>query len=441
MPCAGPRKRTSHTVTAGSVRVLLASNTSSKTTDADLLKAARSLLCQRWHQGLAEDVVYYWRELKPGQSEGVHQSEIQNQDPDAKGSVVPNMDLVWAVLDDLEKILSKGSFEVSVDDIKRLRERLARVHGRPQSHIGHQQRPSACLKTEVKAEIEPETQEAFLSDIPSIGKASFPRTHFRPLNRPVTRAPKPSSLRDEPEPAYKPYRVKLRTRGATDRDLCRIAQDTLKKSELEPGFVYIYKRADLPGLVKIGLTNRDNVQTRLDEMSRTCQQTIFEIVDVHQRRVRHARRVERLVHAELALWQMTLALCEACGRRHKEWFEIEEAVALSVVERWRAWVEMGVYATENEGPEARAKDGIGANKFELDPEWTSRLCGLLRSKRVADESPSGKHWQQWMDEERMQRGLLKHEQTSTHQSLPRARYRTTYIDKGPTRHTIPVPAA
>ncbi|KAH8725420.1 meiotically up-regulated gene 113-domain-containing protein [Phaeosphaeriaceae sp. PMI808] len=61
------------------------------------------------------------------------------------------------------------------------------------------------------------------------------------------------------------------------------------------------------------------------------------------RKVPHAHRVERLIHLELGA-QRVIKDCEACGKTHKEWFEVEaskEGVKKvdDVVKRWVEWAE------------------------------------------------------------------------------------------------------
>jgi hypothetical protein len=62
------------------------------------------------------------------------------------------------------------------------------------------------------------------------------------------------------------------------------------------------------------------------------------------RKVPHAHRVERLIHLELAA-QRVIKQCDACGKSHKEWFEVEaskEGVkgVDEVVKRWCEWAEL-----------------------------------------------------------------------------------------------------
>ncbi|KAF2715321.1 DUF1766-domain-containing protein [Pleomassaria siparia CBS 279.74] len=61
------------------------------------------------------------------------------------------------------------------------------------------------------------------------------------------------------------------------------------------------------------------------------------------RKVPHAHRVERLIHIELSE-QRVVKKCEACGKDHREWFEVEatrEGVKAidEVVKRWVSWAE------------------------------------------------------------------------------------------------------
>jgi len=55
-------------------------------------------------------------------------------------------------------------------------------------------------------------------------------------------------------------------------------------------------------------------------------------------------RVERLIHLELAEKRIVKPECQACGREHREWFEIEASrdglrSVDEVVRRWVEWAE------------------------------------------------------------------------------------------------------
>lgn len=61
------------------------------------------------------------------------------------------------------------------------------------------------------------------------------------------------------------------------------------------------------------------------------------------RKVPYAHRVERMIHVELEE-QRVIKQCEACGKSHKEWFEVEATrdgvkKVDEVVKRWVEWAE------------------------------------------------------------------------------------------------------
>ncbi|GAB1314767.1 hypothetical protein MFIFM68171_04977 [Madurella fahalii] len=108
-------------------------------------------------------------------------------------------------------------------------------------------------------------------------------------------------------------------------------------------------------LLKIGRAT--NVQRRLNEWQRQCGYNLSLIryypyvpsgsPAAEPRKIPHSHKVERLVHIELTGRGMRVAdreKCEACGKEHREWFEVEAsrtAVAEvdDVVRRWSDWDE------------------------------------------------------------------------------------------------------
>ena len=108
-------------------------------------------------------------------------------------------------------------------------------------------------------------------------------------------------------------------------------------------------------LLKIG--RAANVHRRLSQWTKQCGQNITLVryypyipsrpVSTSQtppRKVPHVHRVERLIHVELADMRAHRGECDACGREHQEWFEIEASrKALRVVDqcvkRWVSWAE------------------------------------------------------------------------------------------------------
>jgi hypothetical protein len=107
-------------------------------------------------------------------------------------------------------------------------------------------------------------------------------------------------------------------------------------------------------LLKIGRAS--NVQRRLNEWQRQCGYNVsliryYPYVSSTQpstpRKMPHSHKVERLIHLELegqGLRVSSKVSCDACGRNHREWFEVEATRAGintvdEIVRRWSDWDE------------------------------------------------------------------------------------------------------
>ncbi|KAI0205084.1 meiotically up-regulated gene 113-domain-containing protein [Astrocystis sublimbata] len=107
-------------------------------------------------------------------------------------------------------------------------------------------------------------------------------------------------------------------------------------------------------LLKIGRAN--NVQRRMNEWQRQCGYNIsliryYPYVSSSRpstpRKMPHSHKVERLIHIELEGQGLRVSQkvgCDACGRNHREWFEVEATRAGintvdEVVRRWSDWDE------------------------------------------------------------------------------------------------------
>ncbi|KAH8882293.1 DUF1766-domain-containing protein [Thozetella sp. PMI_491] len=111
-------------------------------------------------------------------------------------------------------------------------------------------------------------------------------------------------------------------------------------------------------LLKIGRAT--NVQRRLNEWTRQCGYNLSLIryypyvpsgsPAASVRKVPHSHKVERLIHLELAGLGMRVAdreKCDACGREHREWFEVTPsrkgvADVDDLIRRWVDWDEAQV---------------------------------------------------------------------------------------------------
>ena len=108
------------------------------------------------------------------------------------------------------------------------------------------------------------------------------------------------------------------------------------KSNTKDGFIYIFECSSFPkGYVKIGHTDL-LPEERLKAWENQCSISISPISDPHDKKFRHHKIVEALVHAEL--WNKRRTYQCWCNKTHIEWFKIGKEEALAVVEKWRSWV-------------------------------------------------------------------------------------------------------
>ncbi|KAJ6780086.1 hypothetical protein PWT90_01015 [Aphanocladium album] len=128
--------------------------------------------------------------------------------------------------------------------------------------------------------------------------------------------------------------------------ICNIARELLNtdpkrpsENEVNDGYVYLYQVPGNDSLVKIGFTTRD-VTTRHEEWKQSCHRvpTVHFPTAATCKAVPHARRLERLVHAEL-MEQRVRIYCERCEKQHIEWFEVSVAKGIEVIEKWSRWME------------------------------------------------------------------------------------------------------
>jgi len=129
-------------------------------------------------------------------------------------------------------------------------------------------------------------------------------------------------------------------------------QKPLPKFNEDYGFIYIFKSPLYPGYVKIGKTKQEP-KLRVSQWQDKCKFTCNHITDDKDKGFQNYGVVESIIAAELWNERRTFK-CKACGKEHArqhafqqgaskliehgEWYEITEAHALQVVEKWRNWV-------------------------------------------------------------------------------------------------------
>lgn len=95
----------------------------------------------------------------------------------------------------------------------------------------------------------------------------------------------------------------------------------VSKASGSEGFVYVLTNAAMPGYVKIGLTQQDDLQIRLKQLDVTSTPLPFECV--YAARVPDCRKLERALH---------FVFGEKRTRLNREFFQIDPELARAIIE-------------------------------------------------------------------------------------------------------------
>lgn len=191
----------------------------------------------------------------------------------------------------------------------------------------------------------------------------------------------------DPQCEFSPYSSRSQTPDFHVEEIKGLlARDTTRTDC--PGFVYVVERRSSPGYIKIGSTVR-LVEARLAEHRSWCSYGSLILHYQTPKKTLWNRRLESLVHTELAAYRRVEDLCsqgKGCGSTgHREWFEFSGPAAGSIVERWRTWLEMDTYEP--------VIDRHGTTvKHRLGEKWDDMLDTLLYVKGQSWEDT----WNGWV---------------------------------------------
>lgn len=125
----------------------------------------------------------------------------------------------------------------------------------------------------------------------------------------------------------------------------------LTKREIGDGYIYMYWFPGKFGYIKIGVTKNADIEKRLKGWRSKCRHAA-EVVDFNLLvPVKHAYRVEKLVHAELYDVRFREDGCRGCGGNHVEWFEERVEHAYAVTRKFAEWMETEPYEPHEGGGE------------------------------------------------------------------------------------------
>ncbi|KAM0797511.1 hypothetical protein BDR22DRAFT_434700 [Usnea florida] len=122
---------------------------------------------------------------------------------------------------------------------------------------------------------------------------------------------------------------------------------------LGEGYLYVYWNEATFGVRKIGFTIKE-VNDRLKYWETSCRRTAKEEYRSPSK-VRHAAKIERLVHADLLEYRVRELACRTCLKSHIEWFRgVNLTFIIGRIEAWSQWISEQPY--EQVGSQWRLTD-------------------------------------------------------------------------------------
>ncbi|KAI8952308.1 meiotically up-regulated gene 113-domain-containing protein [Xylaria longipes] len=220
------------------------------------------------------------------------------------------------------------------------------------------QRPSLAASKQSSAQSAMSQTSQYLSLIPNSVLPETAANLLKELSKPYAQTDEPGYiyifwLTPESQPSTPPAEVARNLLSPPPRPDMR----QRRTSDVLQSFAAQSTRAGSSSktiLLKIGRAS--NVQRRLNEWQRQCGYNLsliryYPYVSSSRpstpRKMPHSHKVERLIHIELEGQGLRVnhkTGCDACGRNHREWFEVEATRAGintvdEIVRRWSDWDE------------------------------------------------------------------------------------------------------
>jgi hypothetical protein len=137
-----------------------------------------------------------------------------------------------------------------------------------------------------------------------------------------------------------PHRTKWSKTSLVPEALREAVMRPPKPAYEKDGFIYILCDRD-SGKVKIGSTQ--NITLRVKQWNLHCKRTHLLSSSLGQHIITpHCRLVASLIYIELEEYRIEDA-CEGCGHIHTEWFAVDEALAVTVLQKWQTWMAQKPY--------------------------------------------------------------------------------------------------
>ena len=138
------------------------------------------------------------------------------------------------------------------------------------------------------------------------------------------------------------HSIKSQVRQPLVSGTTRSIDGLTEHDETRDGYLYVYWNRASFGHLKIGFTGKD-VDQRLQEWEEQCHH-IAEKQYQSPRKIKHAARVEKLIHAEFANHRVAEPACHGCGKKHIEWFQgLDLGFVIQRIEAWSEWISTSPY--------------------------------------------------------------------------------------------------
>ena len=149
-----------------------------------------------------------------------------------------------------------------------------------------------------------------------------------------------------------------------------------KSENKSPGYVYAIRDPEL-GLVKIGATTQA-ISNRLGQIRSGCKANadLYIVAGDDNEPVFAYQRLEKLIHEDLQphRWYFNCLCGSKKGRRHREYFKIDDEIATRTLKVWKDFIKLRPYGEAN-------TPGV----YELQPPWPERCKDRVRPLKGEEE--------------------------------------------------------